>query len=310
MNDIETLARMRDDIAPATPAALFRARNLLLDGTTARRKPRLTGGRKLALTTATAFVVTGGIAAGTTIGMGSHAPPATASAADVLTKAAAYVAKRSDATPLPHQFAYTKVVRPKQTGGSGTDTVEDWRRVDGADKEETLYQWTVGGAEVQQLPCSITGFGFRSECSPLLPMYHPSYDYLAGLPTDPDALLKAVYQQVDEQERLAPDASTDRDHKAFWLISDVLTTELMPHKVAAAFFEAAAKLPGVTVDPNAHDVLGRAGTGVTIPMPEGPKALGGSNSELVFAKTSGKLLGSDEGALVGQAFVDKIGERP
>jgi len=299
MNDIETLARMREDVAPATPAALFRARNLLLDGTI-RHKPRLTGGRKIVLTTATAFVVTGGIAAGTTIGIGSHAPPASASAAEVLHKAAAYAAAGSDGTPRPHQYAYTKIV---QSGASGADTVEHWRRVDGATKEETRYLSTSGGYAVAPESCSTPGLGERPECSPETPMYHPSYEYLASLPTDPDALLKAVYQQVDRAG-----GSADRDQRAFRLISDVLTSELMPHNVAAAFFEAAGKLPGVTVDPNAHDVLGRAGTGIAIPAPAGPPALG-TTTEMVFAK-SGKLLGSDDGAMVGKAFVDKIGERP
>ncbi|KUL44961.1 hypothetical protein ADL28_38980 [Streptomyces violaceusniger] len=90
---------------------------------------------------------------------------------------------------------------------------------------------------------------------------HPisaAYDSLVKLPTDPDALLKKIYQDVDENR----DREVARDQAAFVAIGDLLTESYPPAKLAPALYRAAAKIPGVAAVDDAVDALGRHGVAV------------------------------------------------
>lgn len=83
----------------------------------------------------------------------------------------------------------------------------------------------------------------------------PSYDYLAKLTTDPDALLAKIYKET------AGHGNTP-DQEAFTTIGDLLGESYPPAALYSALFKAAAKIPGVVVVDDAVDAAGRHGVAV------------------------------------------------
>ncbi|MFE3603588.1 CU044_5270 family protein [Streptomyces sp. NPDC059142] len=94
----------------------------------------------------------------------------------------------------------------------------------------------------------------------------PTYTWLASLPTDPDALLRRLTTEItrDQDARDTPADERDGDLDTFDAIGGLLQETLMPPKTAAALYQAAAKIPGVRVDPDAVDAAGRHGIGVAL----------------------------------------------
>ncbi|WP_133914350.1 CU044_5270 family protein [Streptomyces sp. NBC_00582] len=83
----------------------------------------------------------------------------------------------------------------------------------------------------------------------------PSYDYLAKLTTDPDALLAKIYKETEGQ-------GNTPDQEAFTTIGDLLGESYPPAALYSALFKAAAKIPGVVVVEDAVDAVGRHGVAV------------------------------------------------
>jgi len=83
----------------------------------------------------------------------------------------------------------------------------------------------------------------------------PTYAYLATLPTDPHELLKLIYAQTEGKGHTP-------DDEAFVAIGDALGETTAPAAVSAAFYRAAALIPGTELVPNAVDTLGREGVGI------------------------------------------------
>ncbi|MFF3328963.1 CU044_5270 family protein [Streptomyces sp. NPDC002888] len=83
----------------------------------------------------------------------------------------------------------------------------------------------------------------------------PTYSWLSALPTDPDELLAYLYAKTPTAQ------SRERDQAVFEQIGSLLGG-LMPPRTAAALYRAAAKIPGVTPDPQARDAIGRRGLGI------------------------------------------------
>ncbi|MFJ2607646.1 CU044_5270 family protein [Streptomyces sp. NPDC087425] len=92
----------------------------------------------------------------------------------------------------------------------------------------------------------------------------PTYAWLASLPTAPDALLDRLSKEItrDQDARDTPTADRNRAQDAFDTIGELLRETVMPPRTAAALYQAAAKIPGVTEDPDAKDAAGRHGIGV------------------------------------------------
>ncbi|MFE5816119.1 CU044_5270 family protein [Streptomyces sp. NPDC056479] len=83
----------------------------------------------------------------------------------------------------------------------------------------------------------------------------PSYDYLAKLTTDPDALLAKIYKETKGM-------GNSPDQQAFTTIGDLLGESYPPAELYPALFKAAAKIPGVVVVDDAVDAAGRHGVAV------------------------------------------------
>ncbi|MGW7361911.1 CU044_5270 family protein [Streptomyces sp. NPDC054841] len=83
----------------------------------------------------------------------------------------------------------------------------------------------------------------------------PSYDYLAKLTTDPDALLAKIYKETKGH-------GNSPDQQAFTTIGDLVRESYPPAQLHSALFKAAAKIPGVVVVQDAVDAVGRHGVAV------------------------------------------------
>ncbi|MFD7427568.1 CU044_5270 family protein [Streptomyces sp. NPDC059818] len=92
----------------------------------------------------------------------------------------------------------------------------------------------------------------------------PTYTWLASLPTGPDALLRRLGTEItrDQDARDTPAGDRNKDQDTFDAIGELLRETLMPPRTAAALYKAAARIPGVSVDPDAVDAAGRHGIGV------------------------------------------------
>jgi hypothetical protein len=109
----------------------------------------------------------------------------------------------------------------------------------------------------------------------------PSYELLAALPTDPDALLSRIYRETRGQ-------GTGPDSEAFVTIGDLLGESYPPAKLYPALYRAAAKIPGVLVVDDVVDATGRHGIALARVDESGLR------QELIFDKTDYTFLGSRE----------------
>ncbi|GGR08708.1 CU044_5270 family protein [Streptomyces netropsis] len=142
---------------------------------------------------------------------------------------------------------------------------------------------------------------------------NPTHEYVASLPTDPDALLKLIRDETRGGGR-------DADQRAFTAIGDLLAETWAPPRVGAALYKAAAKIPGVTVVRAAADAAGREGVAVA-------RTAHGQQTQWVFDRTTYAFLGErtvltetgeagPAGTVVGtsavltKAAVDRVGETP
>jgi len=149
------------------------------------------------------------------------------------------------------------------------------------------------------------------KCPGIGALNDPTYRLLQTLPTNPHALLALIYR-VERGHGPGP------DQEAFVTIGDLLRNTIAPPKVAAALYRAAALIPGVTLIPGATDAIGRHGVAVGR---IGPGADGGIREELIFNKSTLRLIGertviartgvtTSATAIIHRAFVDHRGQRP
>jgi hypothetical protein len=147
-----------------------------------------------------------------------------------------------------------------------------------------------------------------------------SYRAIESLPTDPTALLKLIYDDVRAGHPGAAASLIDR--YAFGEIGSIIQESIVPPRVRAALYRAAAKIHGVQTVPDATDAAGRHGIGVTLRDQESPVVSAwifekktftylGSSSVLAHDSAAGKAgtLVSNT-AVLGRAIVDKRGQLP
>ncbi|MEU1406432.1 CU044_5270 family protein [Streptomyces sp. NPDC005728] len=108
----------------------------------------------------------------------------------------------------------------------------------------------------------------------------PSYYYLKTLPTDPDALLKKIYEETKGQ-------GNSPDQEAFTTVGSLLREQLAPAKLNAALYRAAAKIPGVVVVDHAKDAAGREGIALARVDQQS-----GDRTEWIFDRKTYAYLGS------------------
>jgi hypothetical protein len=144
----------------------------------------------------------------------------------------------------------------------------------------------------------------REKCPDRGSLSDPTYRLLQSLPSDPQVLLDRI--------RRLKTGGPSPDAVAFGTIGDLIRESVMPPRVGAALYRAAALIPGVTVIRTATDAIGRPGVAVSL-------SVRGDQQEWIFDRHTYLLLGEREfvhGILVGttaildRAVVDRAGELP
>ena len=206
--------------------------------------------------------------------------------------------------PRPHQWVYTKELRVEY-GSRKPFTHEHWVRVDGKKQAYPINPRRVARArEVRRervdWPSSVSAMwprcppGKREQLARIRPAVGLAafFPNPAAVPTDPDGLLAAVYQLV-EDPACAPILVGDTDQdRAFMLIDGMLQT-VQPPEVRAALYRALAKIPGVTVAQGASDAAGRRGVAfVRAAAIEGPGSSGWLRLEIILDPGTYRYLGA------------------
>ncbi|MFG2027007.1 CU044_5270 family protein [Streptomyces sp. NPDC048825] len=233
----------------------------------------------------------------------------------------AVAAMATDATPVKDgQFVYVESLIRSNEG-----------TFDGPVRLSALHKWETW---TSQDPGPVTRTGWLRESGKgavmsgqLLPIEnpdpvqagieHPTYKWLASLPTDPEALLDMLYAQTRVNE------GESKEQAVFSEIGGLVSNAIMPPANASAFYKAAAKIPGVREIPDAVDAAGRHGIAITR-----EDASSATRDEWIFDKDTLAFLGSrsyitkDEvkgitsdtlsgtSAIMKRTVVDRQGEAP
>lgn len=246
------------------------------------------GGPRLALAGGLTFAmaITLGLAA--TVNWGGGPAPATASAAEVLNRAAD--AALAEAKPRGDQFVYVKD-RDKSLFTHGNSTTwndrgvsEEWYSVDGRHTglvrraKERFPLCPYGLLDGPPAP----GTFFGGTCVPdprVKKRPEPGIGYYQDrllLPTDPAALLAWVHAENMENDRIEPGKDADS-------LVDLLHGPT-PAQLRATVYRALAMTKGVTVEERVTDPAGRIGIGLSFVNFD-------ERIQLVLDPTSYKLLG-------------------
>ncbi|MGC5535613.1 CU044_5270 family protein [Streptomyces sp. SR-10] len=143
----------------------------------------------------------------------------------------------------------------------------------------------------------------------------PGYDYLRTLPTDPGLLLKKIYDETGGM-------GNGPDQQAFSTIGDLLREQVVPPKLAAGLYRAAARIPGVVLVDDSVDAVGRHGVAIAR-----TDEADGARTEWIFDRETYTYLGERtvqtrdaEGIAAGtvrgrtavtdRAVVDAVKQRP
>lgn len=176
------------------------------------------------------------------------------SAVQVLGHAAAVASTRPAIAVRPHQWVYDKGIK---SAGTHSFTMESWIRFDGQEtatfEHGKLVVYPGSAKDMAQLATPEAAAGF-----------------LASLPTNPSALLAAIYTKTDAQPR-DQWVSKNRDARAFSFLTTAMWNALagVPPAHQAAAFRALAKIPGVTVQTGLTDAAGQPAIGLTFKTGKG-----------------------------------------
>ncbi|MEW1681914.1 CU044_5270 family protein [Streptomyces sp. NPDC093594] len=187
--------------------------------------------------------------------------PARANAATVTLDRIAAAAMKTDVTPVKEdQFVYVQRLARENKGAFGG------RVVLGATHKEEIWTaqkagraattgWLRSSGRDAVMPGQLIPITSATPVSPGL--WYPTYTWLASLPTDPDGLLEALYEQTTVEK------GESEDEAVFRTIGDLLGSVIMPPETASALYKAVARIPGITRIPDAVDAAGRHGIGIT-----------------------------------------------
>ncbi|MFY9636328.1 MAG: CU044_5270 family protein [Cellulosimicrobium cellulans] len=316
MDDLQLLREMRSDIGSAPSATLARGRTKLMARIDSASRPGASERtlapatvspirfrRRVLLASAAAALLVGGIVAADVVLPAR--PGATAEAAEVLNNAAAATIQTSDPVVGPGQ--YLKIETISLSGGSAVAADGSqlfWQEKGGGqvyvpadrdgewvwNREESVpveFSSEAAKAEATRLqektPSDMVGIkrgprGAFYGSEPVIISGMP-LDEAAGLPRDPQTLLSLI------QER-TKGAGKSPEIKALGTITAALRTGVIPADLRAAFYKAAALIPGVTVVDKQATIDGRTGIAIGIPSPDG-----GSRQETIIDPATGLLIG-------------------
>ncbi|MEU6550512.1 CU044_5270 family protein [Streptomyces sp. NPDC046915] len=248
------MQRIDQDLTPSPRAAAPRRRTLL-------RPAVLLPAASMALAGALVVTLAGGDGS-TPKGGTATAGPARANHASVTLGRIAAAAMETDTSPVKDgQLVYVKTLLRANKGTfegpvelGALHTSEEWTVQNPAPVKTAGWLKETGKDAVmpgETIPIEEGGTPVPAGWN------RPTYKWLASLPTDPDALLRLIYSKTKADE------TESHDQAAFDKIGDLLSGTVMPAANNAAFYKAAAKIPGVTELPDVTDAAGRHGLGIT-----------------------------------------------
>jgi hypothetical protein len=264
---IDLVRRSRPDDVPDDPAVRARAYGWLRAELTEAPPVRTRRGRVPWRLMAAATALVAGAAAVVIVETG-RSTPHRAPAPPTLELVAQRVEQQPVPRPRPDQWVYSPElhnweVAPGNTIGvlRGKIKVEEWWRFDG-----THIAKSVQGSKLEVVRVLRPGEklsrrdvepGVGAVGGPAIWDSSPRvlYDYVAKLPTDPDALLTRIRHDVRD---------SGRDVSTFGRITQIIEDDkLIPPKTNAALYRALAKISGVRLVPGVTDLAGRTGVAVT-----------------------------------------------
>ncbi|MGW5781497.1 CU044_5270 family protein [Streptomyces sp. NPDC003863] len=220
----------------------------------------------------------------------SAGPASSAEAVKVLSGAALAAAAAPAPSVRPGEYVYVRslVAHAGRDAAGGAATLppahrrEVWLSADGRRPgllREPGAPDTELGAELPVYEVDHRGATPRKTTMEAAPpsVTNPTHAYVATLPTDPGVLLRLIQDQTRA-------GGGDADQRAFTAIGTLLAETWAPPKVTAALYEAAARIPGVTVLPSAKDAAGREGVAVA-------RTSRGEQTQWIFDRTSSAFLG-------------------
>jgi hypothetical protein len=254
------------------------------------------GGLAAGLAAALAVVlVAGHQTSGPTRTSGHHAPAAATGPVQVLQLAAHEARSRTFVTPRADQFLYTKVQDPHSV-------VETWASVDGT-RDGLMIEHAGGKTITTVVRGCVHGKRLADlDGKPNAPKYEdcqPNPAYQPNLPTDSAHMLAYLDQQAK--------GGTDTTNSRAKNILD-LAGRYLPPATQAALFEAATKVPGLTLVKGAKDAAGRPGVGIS--WPSGCSDTKTCGATMVFDTTSYALLGTNYTATLASGVVDTLRQTP
>jgi hypothetical protein len=264
------------------------------------RRPRWrlawAGGLTAGLAAALAVVLVAGHQTGSpTRTGGHHAPAAVTDPAQVLRLAADETRSRTFVEPRADQFLYTKTQNP-------TSVVETWASVDGT-HDGLMIEHVAGRTITTVVRGCVDGKRLADlDGKPNAPKYEdcqPTPAYQPNLPTDSAHMLTYLDQQAK--------GGTDTTNSRAKNILELAGRYLRP-ATQAALFEAASKVPGLTLVKDAKDAAGRPGVGIS--WPSGCSDATTCGATMVFDTSSYALLGTNYTATLASGVVDTVQQTP
>lgn len=264
---------------------------------------------------AAAVVIVGGVALGEAVLSGPAAPTASA-AAPTLHQAAVAAIREQDQVAGPNQYTYVrtdswavdavalgndqpllqKLVETVTQTWVPTDRSRDWLLRSAPTGRSA---WLVG-SDAQAKALGLTPDQFQREtfnatapCGDFFPnnvvpscadpnlavgWQSPTPAWLAGLPTDPQGMLRRLRADAPHNSR--------GDAELVTYVNDALQTGLVPAKVRAVLYQALALLPDLTVTQREANLAGRVGVAMGIADPGYP-----TRDDIIVDPATGQYIG-------------------
>ncbi|MFB7049743.1 CU044_5270 family protein [Streptomyces microflavus] len=240
-------------------------------------------GRRWSLALGTAVAAAASVAV-LSLGSGSpvapgKVPPASAASVQLLERAALVAAATPQTKVRAGQYTYIKTV-----GHTSVLSEKKTGEMELLRQDEGMEQWTSVDGSAQTLQRKNGSDALLPGTSGQGTLNSPTHKLLDGLPTDPQALLKRISDDVAENHGSGSDSTIGPHQEAFVTIGDLLRNGGTPPDLTAALYRAAALIPGVDIVPDAMDAAGRRGVAVA-------RTHNGERIEWIFDESTVRLLG-------------------